>query len=76
MKAKTARNQMIVEFLENPKLTLKSVGVMFGISKQRVFAIKKAYQSHYNGLQRGRRQLLMVWVKSLFARYRKATRFH
>ena len=44
MKAKTARNQMIVEFLLNPKLTLKSVGMMFGISKQRVFAIRNAYQ--------------------------------
>lgn len=51
MRKKEARNQAILEYLDNPKLTYRTIGMQFGISKQRVYAIRKAYQRPQDGQQ-------------------------
>jgi len=44
MKRKDDRNQAILEYCDNPRMTLRDIGMQFGITKQRVWAIRKAYQ--------------------------------
>ena len=51
MRKKEARNQAILEYLDNPNLTYRTIGMQFGITKQRVHAIRKAYQGSQDGQQ-------------------------
>ena len=51
MRKKEARNQAILEYLDNPNLTYRTIGMQFGITKQRVHAIRKAYQVPQDGQQ-------------------------
>jgi len=51
MKRKDERNQAILEYCANPRMTLRDVGMQFGITKQRVWAIRKAYQRPQDGQQ-------------------------
>ena len=51
MKRKDDRNQAILEYCANPRMTLRDIGMQFGITKQRVWAIRKAYQRPQDGQQ-------------------------
>ena len=51
MKRKDERNQAILEYCTNPRMTLRDIGMQFGITKQRVWAIRKAYQRPQDGQQ-------------------------
>jgi len=71
MKRKDDRNQAILEYCANSRMTLRDVGMQFGITKQRVWAIRKAYQSPQDGRQGVSESWLVRCYKSVMKTLRR-----
>ena len=71
MKRKDDRNQAILEYCANPRMTLRDVGMQFGITKQRVWAIRKAYQRPQDGQQGVSESWLVRCYKSVMKTLRR-----
>jgi len=71
MKRKDDRNQAILEYCANPRMTLRDVGMQFGITKQRVWAIRKAYQRPQDGQQGVSESWLVRCYKSVMKMLRR-----
>jgi len=71
MKRKDDRNQAILEYCANPRMTLRDIGMQFGITKQRVWAIRKAYQRPQDGRQAVSESWLVRCYKSVMKMLRR-----
>ena len=71
MKRKDDRNQAILEYCANPRMTLRDIGMQFGITKQRVWAIRKAYQKPQDGRQGVSESRLVRCYKSVMKMLRR-----